>query len=140
MPGVMRLINSFILPLLCVPLFAAAQTAAPQDYKFDQITITSNFAIDDMKARLDEFYRVVSNQNESRAYVFVYGGKRGYSERYTVRNTRDYLRLRGLTGNRLFVIRGGRRDLPTVELWLIPTSAIPPKAWPPFSAGRYRRR
>ena len=135
----MRLLNSFLFLLAIVPSFASAQTTAPQDRKFDEFIITSHFAIDDVKARLDDFYRVVSNQNDSRAYVFVYAGKRGYSKRYTVRNIRDYLKLRGLSPNRVIVTRGGRRDAPTVELWVIPSDAIPPKALPPFSAGRHRR-
>jgi hypothetical protein len=138
--NVMRLTNSFIFLLAIVPLFASAQTIAPQDRKFDEFTIMSDFAIDDMKARLDDLYRVVSSQNESRAYVFVYAGKRGYSKRYTVRNIRDYLGLRGLSSNRVIVTRGGRRNVPMVELWIVPSTAIAPKASPPFSPGRSQRR
>jgi hypothetical protein len=137
--GVMRLINSFIVLLAVAPLFAFAQTAAPQDLKFDEFNITSDFSIDDMKGRLDDFYHAVANQADSRAFVFVYGGKRGYSRRYTVWNVRDYLALRGLSSNRLIVRCGGRRDFPMVELWIVPTSAPPPAASPPF-ASRLRNR
>jgi hypothetical protein len=99
--------------------------------KFDEF-VTSDLAIDDVKVRLDEFYdQGLKNKPRSRAYVILYRGRHRRS-RYSLRATREYLILRKLPRGRITTIGGGYRDEPTMELWVVPEGAEPPKPRPTY--------
>lgn len=104
--------------------------------KFDEFVITRDFSIDDAKARVDTFYdNGLKNKPNFLAYVILYRGK-CRSSRYTLRATKKYLMLRGLSKGRIRMVPGGYRDEPTMELWIVPEDAPPPKATPTYSSKR----
>lgn len=147
-----KCVVSVIGVLLILPSFAPArpqpignlacaeeQEQAPaQARKFDEYEI-NRASIGDMKARLDGFYEELQKQPSPQAYIFIYGSKRA-APRYRSVAIRDYLKLRGLAPARLKIIRGGSRNEPMIEFWVVPKGAQPPKATPPYQATRRRKR
>ena len=95
--------------------------------------------IGDMKARLDGFYEELQKEPGARAHIFIYGGKRA-APRYRSAAIRDYLELRGLPRARMRIVRGGNREEPMLEFWVVPDGAEPPKATPPYQPEGRRKR
>jgi len=99
--------------------------------KFDEFE-TGGIAIDDVKARLDNFYdNGLKNKPESLAYIILYRRKCETS-RYTLEAFRNYLKLRGLPSRRIKMKKGGYRSQPTVELWVLPKDTHPPTPSPQY--------
>jgi len=96
---------------------------------------------DDQKARLDNLAVELQNDPTTRAYIIAYGGRTspvGQVQRLMSR-ARDYLTAqRGIDGSRLIVINGGFREQDSVELWIVPSGAAPPRATPTLQAGQVR--
>ena len=88
---------------------------------------------DDQKARLDNLAVELQNDPTTRAYIIAYGGRTspvGQVQRLMSR-ARDYLTAqRGIDASRLIVINGGFREQDSVELWIVPSGAAPPRATP----------
>ncbi len=106
--------------------------------KFDEFVITRDFSIDDAKARMDAFYDDgLKNKPTFLAYVILYRGKCRWS-RYTLRATKKYLMLRGLSAGRIRTVDGGYRDEPTMELWIVPQGGQPPRPTPTYRSKRWR--
>jgi hypothetical protein len=98
----------------------------------------NNCTFDDQKARLDNLAVELQNEPSNRAYIIAYGGRTSplnQVERLMTR-ARDYLvAQRGIDGSRLVVVNGGFREEDTVELWVVPSGAAPPRATPTVKAG-----
>jgi hypothetical protein len=98
--------------------------------KFDEF---GDLARNDEKARLDNYAIEMQNDPSSTAYVVVYPGQGGRSERVQTQRTRivDYLvNSRGFNSGRIVTIVGPPRGKMTVELWTCPQGAKPPTPAP----------
>jgi hypothetical protein len=98
---------------------------------------------DDQKARLDNLAVELQNDPSTRAYIIAYGGRTsplGQVERLITR-ARDYIvQQRAIDASRIVVVNGGFREQDTVELWIVPSGAAPPRATPTVQAGEVRPR
>lgn len=100
----------------------------PEPRKFDEF---GDIARDDEKARLDNFAIQLQQEPEAQGYIFIYGGtgrriRPNYVQLRTQR-VRDYLiNTRGIDARRITTLEGPARDVPTVELWIVPPGATPP--------------
>jgi len=108
--------------------------------EFDECNSCSR---DDQKARLDNLAVELQNDPTTRAYIIAYGGRTSplrQVERLMSR-ARDYLTTqRGIDASRLVVVNGGFREEDSVELWIVPSGAAPPRATPTVQAGEVRPR
>lgn len=101
----------------------------------------NNCTFDDQKARLDNLGVELQNDPASIGYVIAYGGRTspiGQTARLMTR-ARDYLiNERGIDGSRIVIINGGFREADSVELWIVPRGATPPRATPTVQAGEVK--
>ena len=128
----------------CRQTVQAASMIAPEQKKiigpsmFDEC---KNCTFDDQKARLDPYGVALQNDPSTTAYIFVYGGRTspiGQVERLMTR-ARDYLiQQRGIDPSRLVIVNGGFREYDSVELWIVPRGATPPRATPTIQAGEVK--
>ena len=98
--------------------------------KFDEYEMNSA-TFGDMKARLDRLFDELQREPDLRAYIFIYGSKRK-APRYRSVAIRNYLKVRELPSSRLKIVRGGNRNVPMLEFWIVPKGAEAPKATPPY--------
>ena len=100
-----------------------------------------NCTFDDQKARLDNLAVELQNDPSTIGYVIAYGGRLspiGQTARLMTR-ARDYLiNERGIDGSRIVIINGGFRESDSVELWIVPRGATPPRATPTVQAGEVK--
>ena len=99
-------------------------------YEFDEC---KNCTFDDQKARLDNFGVELQNDPSARAYIIAYGGRMSPLSQVEVlmSRARDYLvTQRQIDTSRLTVVNGGFREEDSVELWIVPSGAAPPRATP----------
>ena len=91
-----------------------------------------NIAFDDEMARLDIAVTRLQGDLHSTLFIIVYGGRYGRAKAAQARanRARDYLIDRDVDAARLVAIDGGFRPVQTVELWLVPFGAEPPKLKP----------
>ena len=98
----------------------------------------NNCTFDDQKARLDNLAVELQNDPTTHAYVIAYGGRTspiGQVERLMTR-ARDYLtHERAIDAARITIVNGGFREADSVELWIVPSGAAPPRATPTVQAG-----
>ena len=106
--------------------------------KFDEYEM-NQASIGDMKARLDGFFFELQKEPSSQAQIFIYGSKQE-SPRYRSVAIKDYLEFRGLQSSRLKIVRGGHRAVPMIEFWIVPEGGESPKATPPSSPIRKKKR
>jgi hypothetical protein len=102
--------------------------------KFDEY---GNIAFNDEKARLDNFAIELQNDPGAQGYIIAYGGRRARANEAQARADRakDYLvNTRGIDAGRLVTVDGGHREELTVELWIVPSGAVPPQASPTVDA------
>lgn len=103
--------------------------------EFDECNSCS---LNDQKARLDNLAVELQNDPSTRAYIIAYGGRMsplGQVEKLISR-AREYLVAhRGIDASRLTVVNGGFREEDSVELWVVPSGAAPPRATPTVQAG-----
>ncbi len=101
----------------------------------------NNCTFDDQKARLDNLAVELQNDPATTGYVIAYGGRMspiGQTARLMTR-ARDYLiNDRGIDGSRIVIINGGFRESDSVELWIVPRGATPPRATPTVQAGEVK--
>lgn len=98
--------------------------------RFDEFPEISR---NDEKARLDNYAIELQNDPTSTAYVIVYGGQRTRSGdvRKHLAQIVDYLvNTRGIDESRLVTVAGPTRTSFSVELWIAPQGAVPPKPTP----------
>jgi hypothetical protein len=87
----------------------------------------------DEKARLDNFAAQLNHFSESVGYIVVYPEVQGRSAKALnrARRARTYVvHVRRVEANRIMIIQGGRRDVFTTELYILPKSSPPPRAEP----------
>ena len=100
-----------------------------------------NCTFDDQKARLDNLAVELQNDPATIGYVIAYGGRTspiGQIDRLMTR-ARDYLtNERGIDGSRIVIVNGGFRESDSVELWIVPRGATPPRATPTVQAGEVK--
>ena len=101
--------------------------APPNPTKFDEI---GEIQRDDEKARLDVFAIELQNSPGAQGYVIAYGSrnKRFGTGQQRGERAKDYLtRTRGIDASRVVVVDGGQRPTGTMELWIVPPGASPPR-------------
>ena len=92
-----------------------------------------NISIGEEKARLDNFAIELGNNPTAQGYLLAYAGRHARVGEATVRAERakDYLvNNRGIDGSRVVALDGGHREELTIELYIVPTGAVPPPAAP----------
>jgi hypothetical protein len=129
---------------LCHQSAQAVSMVAPEQKKiivareFDEC---NNCTFDDQKARLDNLAVELQNDPSAKGYVIAYGGRMspiGQVERLMSR-AREYLtQQRGIDDSRLVIVNGGFREADSVELWIVPSGAAPPRATPTVQAGEVK--
>jgi hypothetical protein len=100
-----------------------------------------NCTFDDQKARLDNLAVELQNDQSTRAYIIAYGGRQSPLAKVEVlmKRARDYIvDERGIDASRLVMVNGGFRENDSVELWIVPAGAAPPRATPTVQAGEVK--
>lgn len=96
---------------------------------------------DDLLARLDNFAVMLLNEPEAELHAFVYGDREEVERRVFVNIEFMKERLTGwpkMEARRVHVSYGGRRGEFTVETFLVPKGASPPKPLPAIEAADER--
>ena len=121
-----------------VSMVAAMEKKILVAREFDEC---NNCTFDDQKARLDNLAIELQNDPATTGYVIAYGGRMspiGQTARLMTR-ARDYLvNERGIDGSRIVIVNGGFRESDSVELWIVPRGATPPRATPTVQAGEVK--
>lgn len=125
----------------CRQMVQAVSVVAAEEKKilvareFDEC---DNCTFDDQKARLDNLAIELQNDPATTGYIIAYGGRTspiGQVERLMTR-ARDYLITeRQIHSSRIVVVNGGFREADSVELWIVPSGAAPPRPTPTVQAG-----
>lgn len=103
----------------------------------------NNCTFDDQKARLDNLTVELQNDPSTRAYIIAYGGRTSpvTQVEMLLKRALDYIvQQRGIDAARIVTINGGFRENDSVELWLVPAGAAPPRATPTVQAGEVKPR
>jgi hypothetical protein len=101
--------------------------APPNPTKFDEI---GEIQRDDEKARLDVFAIELQNSPGAQGYIIAYGSRnrRFGTGQQRGNRAKDYLtQTRGIDASRVVVLDGGPRATGTMELWIVPPGATPPR-------------
>ena len=145
------------LSLLILLLFIFSVSGQTKDaQKIDEFGFAN---CDDYVARMDVFWIELSNLPEAKGYVFVYEGKSDIStydrnsnrrrEKYVlpkvgeakarIRTMKKRLEYNNYSPERVVFMEAGFRDKYTVEFWLVPKGAIPPKPTPTLKKIKHRK-
>lgn len=87
----------------------------------------------DERARLDALAVELQNDPTAQGYVLAYAGKRargGEAQRRGVRAKSYLLKAHGVEEDRIVVVDGGHREERAVELFIVPSGAVPPVVSP----------
>lgn len=98
------------------------------DRKLDEY---GNIRWSDEKARLDNFVIELRNDPTAQGYLICYGGRvghRGEAQRRCQRAMNYVSKQRGIEAARIVTADGGYREDLTIELWVLPSGAMPPTA------------
>ncbi len=115
--------------------FATSVTAlppppVPQPRSFAEFpSVTFN----EDKANFDNFAVALQGDPSAQGYIIVYHGRRSRPARLNalVNRSRDYLvNTRNIDARRITVVNGGQREADTIELWIVPQGAPPPRPTP----------
>lgn len=97
-------------------------TAHAQPAKFDEY---GNIRFNDEKARLDNFAIQLQSEPAAKGFIIAYGTCEAEGEKRANR-AKDYLvNQRGIDAMRIWVVDAGCKPTLKVELWLVPSGAIP---------------
>ena len=102
----------------------------PPIEKFDSFGILS---LANEKVRLENFASALKNQPGAQGYVLSYGGRRGFAGEAKAIGERlkAYLVNDGdIHADRIVTVEGGFRQKIAVDLWVVPTGAVPPTPAP----------
>ncbi len=108
---------------------AVAKPAAPP-VKFGEY-VTPDLSAN--KAQLDKFVIALQQDPTAQGYIISYGGRTSSPEaaQKAADSATDYtMNVRKMDGARTLSGTGGYRERPTIELWIAPAGAEPPKATP----------
>lgn len=98
----------------------------------------NNCTYDDQKARLDNLAVELQNDPSTTAYIIAYGGRHDPIGQVDLlmKRARSYIvDQRGIDASRIVIVNGGFREDDSVELWIVPSGAAPPRATPTVQAG-----
>ena len=90
-------------------------------------------AFNEDKANFDNFAVALQEDPTATGYVIVYNGRRSRPARLNtlVSRSRDYVvNTRNIDRSRVVVVNGGTREVDTIELWIVPQGAQPPRPTP----------
>ncbi|HEY9286311.1 MAG TPA: PEGA domain-containing protein [Pyrinomonadaceae bacterium] len=115
--------------------FATNVTALPQIPRpaGRQFAEFPSVAFNEDKANFDNFAVALQEDPTATGYVIVYNGRRSRPARLTtlVNRSRDYVvNTRNIDRSRVVVMNGGTREVDTIELWIVPQGATPPRPTP----------
>jgi hypothetical protein len=82
------------------------------------------------KANFDNFAVELQADPTAQGYIIVYNGRRSRPGKLSalVNRSRDYVvNTRNIDASRIVVVNGGMRDVDTIELWVVPKGAAPPR-------------
>jgi len=85
------------------------------------------------KANFDNFAVALQSDPTAQGYIIVYNGRDSRRARLNalVNRSRDYVvNTRNIDRSRITVMNGGPREADTIELWLVPRGAPPPRPTP----------
>jgi hypothetical protein len=102
-----------------------------------------DIAVGDEKARLDNFAVELQNDPTAQGYLICYGGRRGARGAALRRcdRAKNFLVIsRGIDAWRITALDGGDRNGLTVEAWIVPSGATPPKPTPTVSPRAKKKR
>lgn len=111
---------------------------SPESIKFD-----SYRALPGMKehTRLSAFAVQLKNAPGAQGYLLVYVGRRGLAgeaKKAAARSQEYLVKTRGIDARRIVTVHAGFKEEVTIDLWLVPTGAIPPVADPTIDPGEVR--
>ena len=114
-----------------------------------------NIPCDDYLARMDAAMNEAYKNPLSTVYLLIYEGKEmkynsrkrktelvfpGFgSAKAKIDSVKRYMSLRTFPIERFKFIKAGFRENSTVEIWIVPTEAIPPKSTPTLTKMKYRK-
>jgi hypothetical protein len=112
---------------------------APQSSRFDSYGAIGRKA---EIARLNGFAIELKNQPGAQGYLLVYGGRWGRTGKAQKVATRSvqYLKARGIDAGRIVSVDAGFKEELIIDLWLVPTGAIPPQPDPAVDRGEVKIR
>jgi hypothetical protein len=115
--------------------FATNVTALPQIPRPTgrQFAEFPSVAFNEDKANFDNFAVALQEDPTATGYVIVYNGRRSRPARLNalVNRSRDYVvNTRNIDRSRVVVVGGGTREADTIELWIVPQGATPPRPTP----------
>jgi hypothetical protein len=90
-------------------------------------------AFNEDKANFDNFAVALQDDPTATGYIIVYNGRRSRPARLAtlVNRSRDYVvNTRNIDRSRVVVVNGGTREADTIELWIVPQGAQPPRPTP----------
>lgn len=141
-----RLIPTSLFPLVfCISVFSQ------EAKQFDEF---GDLYCDDYLARMDYPRNEVKNNPSSTMYVLVYEGKERKNDKLTlpafgqararIHSMKELIKRFWTNGEEVPVgrfkfVHAGFRENFTVEFWLIPKGATPPKPTPTLTKMKYRR-
>ena len=120
--------------------------------------LNSLYNCEDLQLRLDAFVVHLQNEPKARGYLFVYEGKysqyvydrkgnskvKTYLPTFAEANLRtqvifNHFKFRGFPIDRILLISGGYREEHSIEFWIVPNGAKPPKPSPTLDEIKYRK-
>ncbi|HLL76281.1 MAG TPA: PEGA domain-containing protein [Pyrinomonadaceae bacterium] len=115
--------------------FATAVTALPQVPRPTgrQFAEFPSVAFNEDKANFDNFAVALQEDPTATGYIIVYNGRRSRPARLNtlVNRSREYVvNTRNIDRSRVVVMGGGTREVDTIELWIVPQGATPPRPTP----------
>ncbi|HEX2640652.1 MAG TPA: hypothetical protein VHL50_08780 [Pyrinomonadaceae bacterium] len=144
--------------LLPVILFLFALPAFGQASRAEQIDAFGNIPCDEYLARAERMMTEQANNPDAQIYVFVYEGKEkraAYKNgkfagstyvlpspglaKARIESMRKLLKSYKRPLENYVFVNGGFREEFTVEIWLVPAGAEPPKAAPSLEKMNYRK-
>ena len=137
----------------CILLLGIASTIFGQAPLSEKVDEFSHISCDEYLGRMDAMFAAVHNSPNSKLYLIVYEGK---EPRYNTklgkieltlpkfgsaeakfRSIKKYAGFRKFPADRIKFINGGFRENLTVESWLVPVEAEPPKPTPTIKKMKY---
>lgn len=137
-----------VIILTILLLFFYSCVLAQEVRKIDEF---GDLSCDDITLRVGDFFEEVKNLDNSKGYVFIYNGKLDYrakkksnyphqnEAKAEIENIKTRIKFYYFDKNRIVLIDGGFREKFTVEFWLVPNGATPPKPTPTLKKMKYRK-
>lgn len=113
------------------PTYASCTSSVmkkPEARKLDEYTALKP---KDEQARLDTFAMELLGEPLTQGYIIAYTAASSRAGEKAADKAKDYLaNKRDIEPARLVTVAGGPREQATIELWIVPSGAEPPKATP----------